>query len=198
MKLRNVILISLIISIILLLIVVYIYYKKGVNSNRIEPSQRADNRHQNELNLDTSTNFTTVALFFASWGGNYLLPEKREIFYTTSVTDQAKQAIIELINGPKTNYLFSPLSTNTSLRELYISEDGTAYVDLSKEFVDRHWGGSKGEILTIYSITNTLTINFPSIQRVKILVEGKEIDSLAGHISLRQPFKPDFSLIGRR
>jgi spore germination protein GerM len=198
MKLRNTVLISLIIAIIFLLIAIFIYYKQNTSPTQIEPSQSGDARRQSELYLDTSTNFTTVALFFASWGGDYLLPEKRKIFYTTSVTDQAKQAIIELINGPKQSYLFSPISTNTTLRELYIAADGTAYVDLSREFIDNHWGGSEGEILSIYSIINTLTINFPSIQRVKILVEGKEIDSIAGHISLRYAFKTDFSLIGRR
>ena len=198
MKLRNIVLISLIIAIIFLLIAIYIHYKQNTSPAQIESSPIGDARRQSELYLDTSTNFTTVALFFASWGGDYLLPEKRKIFYTTSVTDQAKQAVIELINGPKQSHLFSPISSSTTLRELYIAADGTAYVDLSQEFRDNHWGGAEGEILSIYSIINTLTINFPSIQRVKILVEGKEIDSIAGHISLRYAFKTDFSLIGRR
>ena len=38
-----------------------------------------------------------------------------------------------------------------------------------------------------YSIVNALTVNLPAIQRVQILVDGKEVDTLAGHVDLRHP-----------
>lgn len=182
-----------------MLIIVHIYLQEQAKKKNEARSDMTTARIQPaEIDLDASKNLTVIALFFSAWGGDYLLPEKRNIFYTTSVTDQAKQAIIELINGPKRKYLLATIPPGTSLRELYLEPEGTAYIDLSSEFIYQHWGGSRGEIITIYSIINTLAINFPSIQQVKILVEGKEVDSLAGHINLHLPFRPDFSLIGAR
>jgi len=199
MKLRNIIIFSIIISTILLLIVIYFYLREQEKKKKDAASNLTAVRIQSEeINLDSSKNLIMVALFFSAWGGDYLLPEKRNIFYTASVTDQAKQAIIELINGPKRKYLLATIPSGTTLRELYLEPEGTVYIDLSREFIETHWGGSQGEIITIYSIINTLTINFPSIQQVKILIEGKEVDSLTGHINLHQAFRLDFSLIGHR
>jgi len=182
-----------------LIIVIYIYFHEQNEKKKDAVSILEAVRIQpEEIDLDSAKNLTAIALFFSAWGGDYLLPEKRNIFYTTSVTDQAKQAIIELINGPKRKYLIATIPSGTSLRELYLEPEGTAYIDLSREFIEKHWGGSRGEIITLYSIINTLTINFPSIQQAKILVEGKEVDSLAGHINLHQSFRPDFSLVGYR
>ena len=68
-----------------------------------------------------------------------------------------------------------------------------AKVSFSKAFTADHPGGSSAEIMTVYSIVNSLTTNFPQIKRVQILVEGKEIESIAGHLSLMKPIssKPD-------
>jgi len=50
-----------------------------------------------------------------------------------------------------------------------------------------HPGGALEETLTVYSIVDALTVNLPAILRVQILVGGKEVDTLAGHVDLRQP-----------
>src|SRR5436190_491727 len=47
--------------------------------------------------------------------------------------------------------------------------------------------GSLDEILTVYTIVNALTVNLPAITRVQILIDGKEVDTLAGHVDLRHP-----------
>ncbi|HPW21762.1 MAG TPA: GerMN domain-containing protein, partial [Vicinamibacterales bacterium] len=48
-------------------------------------------------------------------------------------------------------------------------------------------GGSQHELLTVYAIVDTLTANLPAITSVQILVDGREVDSLAGHVDLRRP-----------
>src|SRR5947209_5168592 len=58
-----------------------------------------------------------------------------------------------------------------------------------------HPGGSSSELLTVYSIVNALTSNLPTITRVQILVDGKEVDSLAGHVDLRRPLEADLTLV---
>lgn len=148
--------------------------------------------------IDREANLMTVYLFFQSSAGNWLEDEERHIYYTTSITDQAKQVVVELIKGPSKNYLLATIPSSTTLRELFLTRQGVAYVDFSRQFISDHWGGTTGEMLTIYSIVDTLTINFPSIQKVQILVEGKEIETLAGHLDLRKPLNKDLSLIAQK
>lgn len=124
----------------------------------------------------------SVALYFAHQNGDYLVSEKREI---VMVPGLARAAVQELINGPKTEGLSRTIPEGTKLRDINI-QDGLCTVDLSKEFRDNHWGGSSGELLTVYSIVNTLT-QFPTVESVEVLVEGQRIDTLAGHMDLSVP-----------
>jgi len=147
--------------------------------------------------IDREGNLMTIYLFFESGEGSWLTDEERHIYYTTSIADQAKQVVVELIKGPSKSYLLPTIPSSTILRELFLTRQGIAYVDLSQHFISDHWGGTTGEMLTIYSIVDTLTINFPSIQKVQILVEGNEIQSLAGHLDLREPLNKNLSLIAK-
>lgn len=70
-----------------------------------------------------------------------------------------------------------------------------ASIDLSKEVSEDHPGGSTGEILTIYSIVNTVAFNFPEIGEVQILIQGKKEQTLKGHIDISQPLKPDMKIV---
>jgi Sporulation and spore germination len=53
--------------------------------------------------------------------------------------------------------------------------------------VAAHPGGSTNELLTIYTIVHALALNLPAITAVQVLVDGREIDTLAGHVDLRRP-----------
>jgi spore germination protein GerM len=72
----------------------------------------------------------------------------------------------------------------------FISPDGTAYINFSREIQHEFPGGAWTETLTIYSLTNTLAEAFPDIRQVQIMVEGTAIDTLAGHIDTTRPFRP--------
>ena len=185
--------------IILLLIVGGLFIYLALYPEKEAPPQpKVSPRPPTELPtpyIDREENLMTVYLFFQSSEGNWLIEEERHIYYTTSITDQAKQVVVELIKGPSKSYLLPTIPPSTSLRELFLTRQGIAYVDLSRQFISEHWGGTTGEMMTIYSIVDTLTINFPSIQKVQILVEGKEIETLAGHLDLRKPLDKDLSII---
>mgnify|MGYP003565306139 CR=1 FL=1 len=99
-----------------------------------------------------------------------------------------KIIINALIDGPQEG-LMRTIPSGTILRALYVTQDGTAYVDISDAIKDAHPGGIKSELFTIYSIVNTIILNIPGIDAVKILIEGRESMTLAGHIDLRFPFK---------
>ena len=83
--------------------------------------------------------------------------------------------------------LLGALPPGTGLRTVFLTERGDAYVDLTAEASTAHTGGSLDELFSVYAIVNLLTSNLPAISRVQILVDGKEVDSLAGHIDLRHP-----------
>ena len=83
----------------------------------------------------------------------------------------------------------------TTLKALYITGNGTAYVDFSGEIRTHHPGGVKNEMLTLYSIVNTLILNISDIRNVKILIDGHESDTLNGHIDIRFPINANMLLI---
>ncbi len=126
-----------------------------------------------------------VKIYFGSPDALNLISEEREIYLTDREEDQVKQVIYELIKGPKEDLtpVFPP---NSELREVFIA-DRVAYLDFNRSFKEEHPGGSSGELVTIYGIVNTVVDNFSGIDKVQILVEGQEIDTLAGHISADHP-----------
>ena len=127
-----------------------------------------------------------VNLYFSNSQAMYLEPEKRKISQTPSL---ARQVVIELIKGPENSELYPTIPQGTQVNEVYIADD-IVYVDLSEEIFKNHPGGSSGELMTVYSIVNTLTEILP-IKGVQILVEGNEKDSLVGHIDISMPLLRD-------
>ena len=127
----------------------------------------------------------TATLYFVSDDGFSLVPAQREVAYAEDVAEQAR-AIIEAQLTPSPP-LVSAIPNGTRLRQLFVTEHGDAFVDLSPEVSANHPGGSLEETLTVYAIVNALTVNLPAITHVQILVDGHEVDTLAGHVDLRQP-----------
>ena len=135
-----------------------------------------------------------VTLFFSEEEGEYLVEEKREILKTGRVEEEAKETVVELIKGPK-GRLIPALPPHTRLLTLQMDQHGVAKVNFDETLSKEHPGGSSAEMLTLYSIVNSLTLNFPQIKRVQILIEGKSVESIAGHISLKQPVSFNPSIV---
>jgi len=127
-----------------------------------------------------------VNLYFSDSQAMYLVPEKRKIPQTTSL---ARQVVVELIKGPENFGLYPTIPEGTQINEVYIADD-IVYIDLSEEIFKNHPGGSSGELMTVYSVVNTLT-EIPPIRSVQILVGGNETKSLAGHIDVSMPLLRD-------
>ena len=136
-----------------------------------------------------------VTLFFASEDDNLLHPEEREIPAGASVSDDAAATVRELIKGSEGS-LLPALPPGTGLRRLFITKEGIAYVDFSKDIASRPSGSSE-ELATVYSVVNTLAHNFKPIKKVFILVEGAERETLGGHVNLSEAFLPQFALDAR-
>ena len=138
-----------------------------------------------------------ILLYFSDGPGEYLIAEKREILKRDDVEEEAAEAIDELIKGPK-GKLIPTVPHQTKLLDVDLGKDGVARVSFSGSLSKDHPGGSSAEMMTIYSIVNSLALNFPQIKRVQFLIEGKEIDSITGHLSLRRAVPPKRDLIKRQ
>ena len=133
-------------------------------------------------------------LFYVSMDGTKLTGVDREVAYGDGASAQAQEIINEQLTPPPAPYV-SAIPPGTKLRAIYVSGKGEAFVDLSKDVSAAHTGGTNDELLTIYSIVNALTANLPAITSVQLLVDGKEVDTLAGHIDLRMPLGKNLTLV---
>lgn len=77
-----------------------------------------------------------------------------------------------------------PLPAGSEIRNVYLVDPGMAVIDANSALADRHRSGILVEELTVISLVQTLSANVPGINRVKILVDGKERETLAGHADL--------------
>ena len=99
--------------------------------------------------------------------------------------DKYKAAVEALLAGTDDKRLTTVFPKKTKLLKVAVS-GSTARVDFDKNLTAGFVGGSTGEEMLVGSLVNTLT-EFPEIKKVQILVEGKEIDSLSGHLDLSKP-----------
>jgi Sporulation and spore germination len=134
-----------------------------------------------------------ATIWFSDKQERFLLPEKRYVYKEADPARQAKEIALALVEGSQTG-LINTFPAKAGLVDVKVDRDGTAEVNFDKNLTKFHPGGSAAEMATIYSLTNSITENVPAVKRVKILVEGKELSSIKGHISTKNPFLPDREL----
>lgn len=137
----------------------------------------------------------SVTLYFPSASDDKLVGEPRDIVATGRPAERAAQIVSALIAGPQSAAGLPAVPAGTSLHRLWVRDDGTAYADFSDALTKGMSGGVSDEILTLYAIVDSLALNVPEIQRVAILIDGRERDTLGGHIDVRLPLPPDRSLV---
>ena len=138
-----------------------------------------------------------VTVFFPSALDSGLRGETREIFDTASPVERAKQIISDLLAGPGEEESLGALPRGTRLRQVFVIDEGVAFVDFSSEIRDGMSGGSHNEVLAVYAVVNSLALNIPEIDRVAILINGRPCETLNGHVDLRRPLRADPSLEAR-
>jgi hypothetical protein len=133
-----------------------------------------------------------ATLYYISEDGLSLPGIQREILFAEPIVEQARRIVeAQLVEAPPP--YVSSIPPGTSLRALFIGERGEAFVDLSADVRSKHPGGALDELFTTYAIVNALTVNLPAITRVQILIDGKEADTLAGHVDLRHPLQKNLT-----
>lgn len=150
----------------------------GTDSQKPEISPKpAETRHR-------------VTLYFGDKQAMYLIPEEREV----TKGDETLEAVIvrELIKGPQKAGSTRTIPDGTRLLSVSVV-NGVAYVNFSREFQTKHWGGSAGERMTIYSVVNSLC-KLPGIQKVQFLLEGNRQEAILGHLDTTRPLSPNWNL----
>ena len=126
-----------------------------------------------------------ATLFYLSDIGTDLVAVVREVPYGATPSEQARLIVQAQLQTPEGQA--SAIPPGTTLRGLFLGSKGDAYVDLSPEAQSGARGGTLDEALAVFAIVNALTTNLPDVTAVQILVDGKEVDTLAGHVDLREP-----------
>ena len=129
-------------------------------------------------------------LFYVDELGTGLQGVEQEVLYGATTAEQARR-IVEAQIGPAPAPHVSAIPGGTRLRTVFFTKAGEVYVDLSADLQTNHPGGTTNETLTVYALVSALTANLPAVTGVQILVEGKEVETLAGHLDLRRPLEPD-------
>lgn len=135
-----------------------------------------------------------LTLYFSDDQAMYLVPTKEKAMVAdTSTATLAKVIVEKLIAGPDKDSLQPTIPAEADLLSVKV-DNKIAVLNFNQAFVDKHPGGSTGESMTIYSLTNSLT-ELEGIDKVAFQVEGQNIETLKGHLDLTRPVERNVSLI---
>jgi spore germination protein GerM len=143
---------------------------------------------------ESGTAHITSTLFYATEGGESLVGVRREVILAEGVVAQGREILTAQLQPAPAPYI-SAIPAGTTLRAFYATDRGDAFVDLSRDVSTAHTGGSLAELLTVHAVVNAVTENLPAIKRVQILIDGREVDTIAGHVDIRRPLIRDLSLV---
>lgn len=136
-----------------------------------------------------------ATLFFASEDGRGLVGVEQEVPLAEGTVPQARALIEAQLRTAPPEPLVSTIPEGTALRGVFVSSRNEAFVDLDATVRDRHPGGSMNELFTVYTIVNAITTNLRDVETVQVLIDGREVDTLAGHVDLRRPLRKNEALI---
>jgi len=135
---------------------------------------------------------TRVTIYLRAPGEDLLVPVTRAV---PQGEDPPTAALRALIAGPQPGERAEAvLPAGVKVRSVQVKE-GTATADFSGDIM-RMNVGSMGEALAVAAIVNTLT-EFPQVRQVQILVEGRKVESLAGHVDVSRPLARNENLVKR-
>jgi hypothetical protein len=149
-------------------------------------TQSADEKARHEVlapPISTPTDVTAKAKIFWAFGPDSVAPVDIELPLSADPVERSKQLLRELISDPP-----SPdqrtLPADATLLDFYLLPGGTAVADFSDAVASEMPSGIMSEQVAVDSIARTLETNVPSLRRLKILIHGQEVDTLAGNVDL--------------
>lgn len=132
-----------------------------------------------------------VQLYFAAPEGTFLQPETRTIEGCEDDRDCIR-SLLEALRAGSQQGLLPVLPSETGILDIELEND-LVRVNFSRHLSDFHPGGSLSELLTVYSLSNSLSENFSYLRQLQILIDGQVQQTLKGHVRIDQPVYADFS-----
>jgi hypothetical protein len=153
---------------------------------RLSENQNPEEQARREVlapSISTPTDVKATAQLFWAAGPDRTAPVQVELTLSADPVQRARQVLRALVENTPSPALRT-LPANASLLAFYILPDGTAIADFSDALAIETPSGIMSEELAVDSIVRTLENNVPNLHRLKILVHGQEVDTLAGHVDL--------------
>ena len=153
---------------------------------RLSESPSAEEQARRELlapPISTATDVNTTAKIFWAAGPDRLAPVDVEMALSADPVQRSKQVLHTLIANPPSEAQRT-LPADAALLAFYILPDGTGVADFSDTLETETPSGIASEELAVNSIARTLENNVPGLRRLKILIHGEEVETLAGHVDL--------------
>jgi spore germination protein GerM len=126
-------------------------------------------------------------IFVTDRNSGFLRVQRLSLNAGLSSQERAKALLEGLLALPSAQG--APLPPGTRLNHLFLTQDGTAVLDLGPEAL-KCPSGASSEILAAQALVLTLTTNLPGITKVLIMVEGRKRETLAGHLGLLEALSP--------
>jgi spore germination protein GerM len=141
-----------------------------------------------EVGDETGTRSVTV--YFGSYDGEGVVGEPRTIASRTHREEEVEAVVNEILRGPQSKQAVQLFPEGTRLRRAFYDEENRLlYLDFTSALVGGQSGGSAMEILTLTTLLRTIAVDFPEVVAVQLLVDGQEVETLAGHIDLTRPLR---------
>ena len=164
-------------------------------------SQPTWQRNSNNAVSDYSESITndakqSIYIYFAGSNGK-LFPQENEIPKGWNDYKKVDFIVRRLLRDPKSGFLKSAFPARVQLQGLFFI-DNEISINLSKEMIDQSSGSISDDWLAISTLTNSILINLPRYESIKILIEGREVDTLKSGLDISQPLKQNFLLIAEK
>ncbi len=164
------------------------------------PEEEASEPTEGELatpEVEAATGDVLTAELYFPGSGGWLQTERREVPAVTDLAEQISAVVGHLLAGPSRSDLQPPLPEGVTVRKVYMSEGGVAYIDFESAEAAPPASGSLREMLTVYSLVNTVLLNFDQLERVVLLWNGRQLRTFAGHIDTMRPLAANSDLVAR-
>lgn len=169
------------VAVLAIVAVIMAFYVRQMRGRASETAAHADNR---PVAPPVSGPTEQVTLYVAYDDAGVLHPQAARIPLPAGRQQRAQELLRALLSIYLDKHSPHPVPVGAEVRDVYIVDPGLAVIDLNVPFADGHRSGVLVEELTVTSMVETLYGNIPGISRVKILVDGKQRDTLAGHADL--------------
>ena len=150
--------------------------KKDESSTKVEKPSTAEN----------GVKSMQVTVYYPDQAGMSLVAVKREIKFENE-NQKYIEAVNCLMDTPAEEDLTKIFPKGAKIKSINLKGD-TAVVDLDGGITKNFVGGSTGEEFLINSVVETLT-EFNEVKQVQFLIDGQEVETLAGHMDLSEPLK---------